>query len=316
MRFLASAILFLGLGLAWPASGEEPPPHVPLPEIERSGTGPVTVLLIPCMSCRWRSWDTFLERNQSAYTMYAITVPGFGGTPLPDLPRDTEGTPWRDNLLNGLSRLIVDENLRDIVLIGHSWGTMVSVQLAARLPARISSLISVDGSITSPWVPDTRDERLAEARRTEEEWGTKLADAEEWRLFNGGGDTLAPPEAPTMERQRSVLYHGMFMATDRTALLQYWRENLLIDLSAELRALKLPILDLRAIRGGDMEHQRKQHLEVMAAERSPSNVKTVFLYDTSHFVMEHRPELFDRIVADFVAGREIQDFRPSDTPPN
>lgn len=254
-----------------------------------------------------------MHRNAERYDMIAVTVPGFGGTPVPETPVDTDGTPWRDTLLGGLSGLLARLELRDVVVVGHSWGSMVAVQLAAREPERISTLINVDGSLVSTWVRETVDERLEQAREVVRNQTESLADAEAWRRFNGGGDSIhgrPADQPPTMLRHRSILYHGMFMATSRTALIQYWRENTLIDLTAETRQLKIPVLDLKALRGSEPEAQRESHLEDLRAAELPPGVETVFLYDTSHFVMEHRPEVFDRLVADFLAGRELEDVRP------
>ena len=66
---------------------------LPAPEglahVERVGTGPVDLVLIPGLACDWRVWEDFLQRNARRYTMYAVTLPGFGGAPAefdPDEP--------------------------------------------------------------------------------------------------------------------------------------------------------------------------------------------------------------------------------------
>ena len=128
------------------------------------GIGEQKVLLIPCMSCRWNEWEEFMERNADKYTMYAITVPGYGGTAAPNLPMDTEATPWRDYLLMGLSELLDAYALDEVVVIGHSWGSMIAVQLAALRKDVVSKIVNVDGFIESTsWTPGDQEERLAQA---------------------------------------------------------------------------------------------------------------------------------------------------------
>jgi pimeloyl-ACP methyl ester carboxylesterase len=286
-------------------ANEQKPRVAPLPEVEKRGTGPVKLLLIPCISCRWQAWEDFMARNLDRYTMYAVTLPGYGGTPAPDLPRDTEGAPWRDNALAALSQLIDRERLKDLTVIGHSWGSMVAVQLAARRPDAIVRLVNADGSIESTtWTPATRAERLAQARQVVETYGAKLQDAEEWRKFNA----VALPPGETIDRAevlRLLKRHGSFMATDRGVMLQYWRENPLIDLTGFLNQLRIPILDLKALRGKDQTQQRTQHLKDLQAAGAPAQVRTVFLYETRHVLMDHRPEEFDRLLADFIAGGKL-----------
>ena len=51
------------------------------------------------------------------------------------------------------------------------------------------------------------------------------------------------------------------MATDRKAMLQYWRENLLIDLTSDLQKLTIPVLDIQSFSGKDQKNQKEQYLE-------------------------------------------------------
>jgi pimeloyl-ACP methyl ester carboxylesterase len=83
------------------------------------------------MSCRWNEWEEFMERNQAKYTMYAVTIPGYGGTHLPDLPKDTDRPLWHDNAVKALAKFLDEQKLRDVTVVGHSWGTIIGVQLAA-----------------------------------------------------------------------------------------------------------------------------------------------------------------------------------------
>lgn len=309
MKFLTASLLLLAILMSSSATtrqaNEQKPGVVPLPEVEKRGTGPIKLLLIPCLSCRWQAWEDFMARNLDRYTMYAVTLPGYGGTPVPDLPRNTEGTPWRDNALAALSQLIDREQLKDLTVIGHSWGSMVAVQLVAKRPDAIVRLVNADGSIESTtWTPTTRAERLAQARQVIESYSTKLQDAEEWRKFNA----VVLPPGETIDRAevlRLLKRHGSFLATDRGVMLQYWRENPLIDLTGFLKQLKIPILNLKALRGKDQEQQHAQHLKDLQTAGVPSQVQAVFLYETRHFLMDHRPEVFDRLLADFIAGKKL-----------
>lgn len=282
-----------------------------IPEFKQAGTGPTTLLLIPCMSCRWNEWEEFIERNQTKYTMYAITVPGFGGTPVPDLPRGTDSTPWRDNLLNAISQFIDEHKLKDITVVGHSWGTMIGVQIANRRQDVVKRLIAVDGSIESTtWLPREREKRMAQARQVVESYSKKFESAEEWEKFNSVG---IPPgdSVPRESVAQLIRTHGSFMATSKDALLEYWRENMLADITSSVKNLQIPILDIKCLRGTDQEGQRKRHLEGLRQVGVPTHTRTIFFYNTTHFVMFHRPQEFDQIITDFIAGKEVKDFVPA-----
>lgn len=271
-----------------------------LGEAVRHGSGPDTLLLIPCASCRWRSFDEFMERNADRYTMYAVTLPGYGGTPLPDLEMWTDSTLWRDHAVGALSDLLDREGVGGAVVIGASYGTTVAIHLARRRPDVVRGVINLDGGFTRPpgRDPVPMEARLERAREVMEQYGEPLADPDRWQRFNTPAIVARP--------DRKLMYHGWFMATDREAMMQYWRENLLDDGNAAFLSLDVPFLDVRAIRPWDETPEATiAGIEETIERIGPGPAyRRLILRDTPHFVMEERPELLDRIVADFLADRE------------
>lgn len=278
-----------------------------LGEAYRLGSGDTVLLLIPCASCRWRSFDEFMQRNAERYTMYAVTLPGYGGTRPPDLPHYATSTLWHDNAAAALIALLEDEGVSRAVVVGSSFGSTIGLLLAHRRPDLVAGLVNIDGFPTNgPEVAEQNlGERLEQARQIMHQYAEPLVQPDRWQRFNTPS-IIARPE-------RKLLYHGWFMATDREAMIQYWWENMLEDRNPWLRELEGPYLDIRALRPWDEqpEETRRQAEETMAQIGTPSGYQRVFLYETPHFVMEERPELLDRLIADFVAGRPLQDFRPN-----
>lgn len=297
------------------ANGQEILQTEKLPEVVIKGTGDINLILLPCMSCRWNEWEEFMDRNAEKYKMFAVTIPGYGGTPVPDLPMNTAGTPWRENALAGLSELIDEYDLKEVTVIGHSWGCMLAVNLAAKRKDVIKNVISVDGTIESTsWVPTSQKERLVKADQVIQDWGSKLSSAEEWSKFNGAsvGNVYGKKDSVRTDRMLiRIKLLSSFMATDRTAMLQYWRENMLVDLTADLHQISAPILDIQSFAGKDQKKQKEQHLKTLALAKAPSNVKTVIMYDTKHFIMYHRPQALDCLIADFILGNPLSDFAPA-----
>ncbi len=133
----------------------DPPGYKTVPlgslgEVRRSGTGPRPMVLIAGLGFGGDIFEEFTTRHQSAFKMYSVTLPGFGGTAAPPCP--VEGTSfgdqtWTRGALDGLSRLVTDENLRDAVVVGH-WltGTQLAVQLADKFPDRIDAVILFSGA--------------------------------------------------------------------------------------------------------------------------------------------------------------------------
>lgn len=228
---------------AGPAKAQEPGgPHLELPQvIERGDSGP-QLLLIPCAGCGASSWEVFMEANSDRFEMIAVTLPGYAGSPRPDLPLWTGDPVFHDNAVRQLSRLIDERGLHEVVVVGQSFGSLIGLSLAALRPDAISTLVNVDGSPTGPpsRAAQSQEERLAEARAVvDDDWAVRLQDPEQFRRFNAA--TQQPDE------QQRNLHHGMFMASDRVSMVHYWRENILRDRNPEFLALRASYLDLESI---------------------------------------------------------------------
>jgi len=224
------------------------------------------------MSGRWNTFDTFMKRNAERYTMYAVTVPGYGGTPFPKLESNGDGTPWRRNALAGLEALFREEKIEKAALVGHSWGTSLAVEFAVRHSDRVTHIINLDGFLYKSAEAEqlTESERRSKADAIVAEYTAKLAPADAWAQF-------CKSSIPDVERR--VLHHGMFMATDRSAMLQYWRENIIVRLNDMLRNTVCPILDVHTVsKSAAAGHKEAaDRLSELAALGVEERVSTVIL---------------------------------------
>ena len=76
----------------------------------------------------------FMESRKEEFTMYAVTLPGFGGTPA--LPMPPEGTSygeqtWTRSAITGLSDLIRDEEIEAPIVVAH-WINASGIARVAR----------------------------------------------------------------------------------------------------------------------------------------------------------------------------------------
>lgn len=93
---------------------------------------------------------------------------------------------WSDQI----SRLILLEDLREVVLVGHSQGGLVTSSVAARIPDRIATVVHLDAAVPAPGeravdlggAPDVLPERGAhvEARPVPLEAGEYDRDTAAW----------------------------------------------------------------------------------------------------------------------------------------
>ncbi len=281
----------------------------PITDYQISGSGPDTLLLIPCMSCRWNEWETFMERNKEKYTMFAITVPGFGGTPVPELPKDSyDKAIWREHLMNSISAFIDKQGIKQATIVGHSWGTQLAIQVAAKRKDVFTKVIVVDGTIeSSSVIPTDEKERIRQIKEIEEYGKTLTVDPEAWRKFN---KTIYQYDKDTIRNEDvdwALKLHGSFMATSKVALIQYWRENFIVNLDSYLLKIKVPILNIQSFVGKNQEKQRENYFAKLKTIGNPSNVTTVIFYDTYHFIMQHRPETLEHSIHAFIKDKELKE---------
>ena len=126
------AVFILASIIIAPAIRAELLPPRRLGEMVQMGTGETTLLLIPCMSCRWKSWEPFMLRNKEKYTMFAVTLPGFGGTQLPDIPMNTDAPLWHENAVNALSDLLDREELSHVYMTEPALRSLIFSSAMAR----------------------------------------------------------------------------------------------------------------------------------------------------------------------------------------
>lgn len=94
-----------------------------------------TLLFIHGFPFNQKIWDGYAEKFADQYHVVTIDLPGFGKSPM--LP-----TPFSiDQVADALLAFLKSQQLRDIILIGHSLGGYVSLALLGKNPVLFSSLV-------------------------------------------------------------------------------------------------------------------------------------------------------------------------------
>jgi pimeloyl-ACP methyl ester carboxylesterase len=133
----------------------DPPGYKParlgtLGAVKRSGTGEQAIILIPGLGFGGDIFDELTPRLSKSYRKYAVTLPGFGGTPAPPAPGGKVSfadQTWTTGALTAIEKLIEEEHLQSPIVIGH-WltGTQLALRLAMRHPQQIKAVVLLAGS--------------------------------------------------------------------------------------------------------------------------------------------------------------------------
>lgn len=129
--------------------GYKTAPAGTLGRVTRVGDGPVDMILIAGAGFGGEVFQAFMEANRNRFTMFAVTLPGYGGTAAPPMP--PEGTSyaeqtWTRGAQEGVLRLVEEEGLDRPLIVGH-WvnATQVVLGLASRHPDRFRAAIILAG---------------------------------------------------------------------------------------------------------------------------------------------------------------------------
>src|SRR5216683_7115783 len=106
------------------------------------------VLLLHGLSSNARYWDR-LARNLVGRRLIALDQRGHGLTGRPPKAPDLAGGYSMDALLDDAAFVIGQLGLAAPVVVGHSWGATVALELAGTRPGLASGLVFIDGPVQS-----------------------------------------------------------------------------------------------------------------------------------------------------------------------
>lgn len=118
--------------------------------IEKSGKG-TPVLFLPGFTNPGSIWEETAEKMQLKTENHFVSYAGFNG-------HDAITFPWYPQLVESLVDYIKTEDLKELIIIGHSMGGNVAIDLAAALPGYVDKLVLVESipcmrEVMMPGVP-------------------------------------------------------------------------------------------------------------------------------------------------------------------
>ncbi len=295
-----------------------------LGHVEKRGRGPLPMILIADLRTDWTIYQNFMDHNAERYTMYAVTLPGFGGTPPPPKPASLEvtATPWWDGAEKGIVNLIEKNRLHRPVVVGMAGSGYLAARLALDHPDKIRSVVTLDGTVYSPFrslanpdYPATPEERPSVLMAQPGAIGmltellpslTPTREAAEARIKA----LPAPPLSANLrdlERARALAIKAALESDPRAY--RYNTELFAADLSPAFKALKIPMLAIVAVpddkspgQGGPTPAEW-QELKL----RYPAIPLTVVPFENARsYITEEAPQELDKAVEAFLAGKPVE----------
>jgi pimeloyl-ACP methyl ester carboxylesterase len=238
-----------------------------------AGRGAHTVVLIHGWTCDHTFWDAQVEALKGRYRVIALDLPGHGrsgAAPEYSMKR----------FARAVNAVMVEENVRQAILAGHSMGGAVMLEFARLYPDKVLAIAAVDAIFPEP-----------EAAKILASWAARF-------------------EGPEALEERRKMVQGMF--TDATtAELRRKIESVMLAAPADVAA--------GAMRGiADLSVWREDRIDIpfveIAAESSTyvtedllkkrfPRAKLVRVPGTGHFLHMEKPAEVNRILLEWLGAQ-------------
>ena len=261
--------------------------------VEKHGTHGTPLIFIPGLASGAWAWEGLVRRFQDSHVLYVVTLAGFDGRPA------VAGKPMQ-LALQSLKDLLVVQHIVKPVLIGHSLGGVLALQLAEQDPGSISGLVSIDGL---PVFPGT--EAMPPSQRP------LMADGIKARMAGMTGEQFAGQQLQYMrgigviDPALAAKLAGHSANSDPAATTEYMAETLALDLRADLAKITVPVLLIAPYNAADSAAQNISESAKTDYYRSllagTPTLDVVPVSPSRHFAMFDQPTLVADAIDSYLA---------------
>ncbi len=294
-----------------PEAGPEARPPAaattPIGHVEVRGSGDVPLILIPNLVSDWSVYEAFMGRNSDTYTMYAVTLPGFGGTAAPAEPASgvsfTEG-PWLENAERAVLAMIEEKKLEKPLLAGQGLGGHLALRLAQAAPESFRAAVIIHASPAYP-LGSAGEPIPAEERKTAVDQFLR-AEIEKYSEDQWQEQQRAWIASTVADAGRAKELAGKAAATPKPVSSRYMLEYLGADVTPDLPKLTLPVLVIAGLPdepGADLTLMREAW---PAYYKGAPQVTIVYFEGAFEFITEAAPAELDRAMTQFIRGEPVQ----------
>jgi pimeloyl-ACP methyl ester carboxylesterase len=283
-----------------------------LGRVRKLGDGPRTMLLIPGLGFGDDIWTEFMERHKTDSTMYAITLPGFGGTA--PLPMPAEGTPfanltWTRSAITAIETMLERERLDRITVVAHwALSSQIALRLALDHPDRVSGVILIGGPLKVYYEGGGTDMRMwtpAQRGQYVEGMGSRWFKTVTKRTWD---DNNYMSYDYAINPRRGLFLWREAQSPSLPVWIRYLLEFYSIDLSVELQNLKVPVLVVQPAFDDpafyvepDRNYMRNLCIDSWRGAAAMSRqLEFVTIPQSRLFVMHDQPDVLDQVMSDFL----------------
>ena len=250
-------------------------------QVKITGRGPA-MILIPGLSCPGEVWDTTVARYQDRYQMHVLSIGGFAGVPRGPAP-------LLENVRERLAAYIKEKHLEKPVIVGHSLGGFVALDLAEKYPDLPGRLVIVDAypffaGVMGPNVTPAEAKANAEMMRK----AMAAQSQEDYERYVKAGVSTRPMVTKDSDLARIIAWG---LASDRTTMTDVMTELFSADLRDGLPKIQSPSLVLGSWIGYK-QYTDRAHIEENLHRQYAGlrGVRIEMADNARHFIMWDDPD--------------------------
>ena len=277
-------ISFFALGLSQ-LSAAEPEAHRATLDGHKihylsTGEGDEALVFIHGWTCDSTFWRTQAPVYESRRSLL-VDLPGHGLSDKPDIPYTME------LFARAVNAVMADAKVRKAILIGHSMGTPVALQVLRMYPDKVDGIVMVDGFVPLP----PKDEADRQRQLAQVAGVSKALRAADYKAFDRRiieSSMFTPKTDPTLRgeietKMMAAPQHVMASAMDGMYAMPAQTE----------RYPRVPVEAIMQKRAssGSYEAFLKQHFQLVTFQAWG---------DTGHFLMMEHPERFNQALVEFL----------------
>lgn len=271
--------------------------------VQRYGDHGRPVILIPGLGSGSWVWAEAVRHLRNTHVVYALTLAGFNGLPLP-----AQQTGLIDQADASLLKLIQSQDIDHPVLIGHSLGGTLALRFVGEHSDLLGGVVAVDGLPVFPGADElTPEQRHARAQQLKQRMVSVTPaqfKARQLRYMQYTG-VLDPAAA--------ACYAKLNARSDPVAMAQYAAEDYASDFRSGLQNAAVPILEISPYYAPDFKKAAKYSDHAVMTAKAKADyyrklladapqAKVLTISPARHFVMLDQPQKFMRVLDTFLSG--------------
>jgi pimeloyl-ACP methyl ester carboxylesterase len=235
------------------------------------------ILLFPGFTCTGEVWEATVAALSKDYECHVFTFAGFGEVPAVEKP-------WFPKIKEGIESYIKNQNLKNVVVLGHSLGGTLGLWLATENDHALSKLIIIDAlpATGALMIPNYDSEALA----YESPWNKQMLSMEA-KAFEAMAEQMA--SGMTLNKEKQVLVKNWMLKADRETYVYGYTDLLKLDLRADIAKINIPVTILAATEPYGLDMAKSTYAKQYA---NLEDYDLEFAEGTAHFVMYDNPSWF------------------------